>query len=142
MLKVNGIKNGVVIDHIPAGKGLKVFNLLFSDIEEPMVLLMNVKSNQLGTKDIIKVENTKSVNLELLGLINQNITVNYIEDDQLINKVHVSVPQTITGGINCSNPRCITHSDDYAIPTFRLLSSNGKAEYECNYCEEITTYRL
>lgn len=142
MLKVNGIKNGVVIDHIPAGKGLKVFNLLFSDIEEPMVLLMNVKSNQLGTKDIIKVENTKSVNLELLGLINQNITVNYIEDDQLINKVHVSVPQTITGGIKCSNPRCITHSDDYAIPTFRLLSSNGKAEYECNYCEEITTYRL
>lgn len=142
MLKVNGIKNGVVIDHIPAGKGLKVFNLLFSDIEESMVLLMNVKSNQLGTKDIIKVENTKSVNLELLGLINQNITVNYIENDQLINKVHVSIPQTITGGINCSNPRCITHSDDYAIPTFRLLSSNGKAEYECNYCEEITTYRL
>lgn len=142
MLKVNGIKNGVVIDHIPAGKGLKVFNLLFSDIKEPMVLLMNVKSNALGIKDIIKIENTTTVNLEMLGLISQNISVNYIENDALINKIHVKVPSTISGGIKCSNPRCITHSDDYAIPTFKLLSSNGKAEYECNYCEEITIYRL
>ncbi|MBM7561837.1 aspartate carbamoyltransferase regulatory subunit [Fusibacter tunisiensis] len=142
MLEVNGIKNGVVIDHIPAGKGLKVFSLLFSDMEDPMVLLMNVKSNVLGKKDIIKIENVSSVNLELLGLISQSITVNYIVNDALTRKVHVKIPETITGGLKCSNPRCITHSDDYAIPTFKLLSSNGKAEYECNYCEEITVYRL
>ncbi|MBE0449968.1 MAG: aspartate carbamoyltransferase regulatory subunit [Clostridia bacterium] len=142
MLEVKGIENGIVIDHMKAGNGLKIFNLLFSNIEHPVVLLMNVKSDQLGKKDIIKVENTFDVDMSLLGLVDQSITVNTIKNNMLVDKRKVEIPKTLTGGIKCQNPRCITHSDDYAIPTFTLLKSNGKLEYECNYCEEITVYKL
>jgi aspartate carbamoyltransferase regulatory subunit len=142
MLEVKGIENGLVLDHIHAGNGLKIFNTLFSNTEHPVVLLMNVKSDQLGRKDIIKIENTFDVNLELLGLIDQSVTINTIKNGQLIEKKTVEVPRIIQGGIKCQNPRCITHSDDYAIPTFTLLSANGKLEYECSYCEEITIYKL
>lgn len=142
MLEVKGIENGVVIDHINAGNGLKIFNLLFSETEQPVVLLMNVKSELLGRKDIIKIENTKEVDLNLLGLIDQNITVNIIEENLLVKKLKATIPLTIKGGIKCQNPRCITHTDDYAIPEFTLVKANGKLEYECSYCEEITVYKL
>ncbi|MBU1082757.1 MAG: aspartate carbamoyltransferase regulatory subunit [Spirochaetes bacterium] len=142
MLEVKGIENGIVIDHINAGNGLKIFNLLFSETEQPVVLLMNVKSELLGRKDIIKIENTKEVDLNLLGLIDQNITVNVIENNQLKNKLKATIPRVIKGGIKCQNPRCITHTDDYAIPEFTLVKANGKLEYECSYCEEITVYKL
>lgn len=142
MLEVKGIDNGIVIDHIHAGNGLKIFNLLFTDTEQPVVLLMNVKSKLLGRKDIIKVENVFDVNLDLLGLLDQKITVNVIRDGKLAEKVKTSVPKTIKGGMKCHNPRCITHSDDYAIPEFKLVKANGKLEYECSYCEEITVYKL
>lgn len=142
MLEVKGIENGIVIDHIKAGKGIKIFNKLFSQTNNPVVLLMNVSSGALGAKDIIKIENTFDVNMDVLGLIDQNITVNIIKDNQLVEKHHVQIPQEIKGGIVCNNPRCITHTDDYAIPTFKLIKANGKLEYECSYCEEITSYKL
>jgi len=142
MLEVNGIDNGVVIDHIHAGNGLKIFNLLFADVEHPVVLLMNVKSQILGKKDIIKIENIFDVDLNLLGLVDPRITVNVIKNGALIDKVKATIPKTIKGGIKCQNPRCITHSDDYAIPEFTLVKANGKLEYECSYCEEITVYKL
>jgi aspartate carbamoyltransferase regulatory subunit len=142
MLEVKGIENGIVLDHIGAGNGLKIFNQLFSDTECPVVLLMNVKSKALGRKDIIKIEDTFDVDMDLLGLIDKNITVNIIKESKLVEKKSVSVPATITGGIKCQNPRCISHSDDYAVPTFRLIKANGKLEYECSYCEEISVYRF
>lgn len=142
MLEVRGIENGIVLDHIKAGNGLIIFNKLFSNVEHPVVLLMNVESKALGKKDIIKIENTTDVDLELLGLIDQNVTINYIKNEKLVDKKSVSIPKTLVGGIECHNPRCITHSDDYAIPTFTLISQNGKLEYECSYCEEITVYKL
>lgn len=142
MLEVKGIENGVVIDHISAGNGLKIFNLLFADLEQPTVLLMNVKSELLGTKDIIKIENVFDVDLDLLGLVDPRITVNIIKDGKLFDKVKATIPTTIKGGIKCHNPRCITHSDDYAIPEFKLVKANGILEYECSYCEEITVYKL
>lgn len=142
MLEVKGIENGIVIDHIKSGNGLKVFNMLFSNTDNPVVLLMNVPSNQYGFKDIIKIENTFDVNRDMLGLIDPNITVNIIKDNLLVDKFKVSIPETIRGGITCKNPRCITHTDDYAIPEFKLIKANGKLEYECSYCEEITVYKL
>lgn len=142
MLEVKGIENGIVIDHMQSGKGLKVFNKLFSDIENPVVLLMNVASKQLGSKDIIKIENTFDVDMNILGIIDPNITVNIIKDSKLIKKLKAEIPNTLKGGLECQNPRCITHTDDYAIPEFTLISANGKLEYECSYCEEITVYRL
>jgi len=142
MLEVKGIENGVVIDHISAGNGLKIFNLLFAELEQPTVLLMNVKSDLLGTKDIIKIENVFDVDLDLLGLVDPRITVNIIKEGKLFGKVNATIPTTIKGGIKCHNPRCITHTDDYAIPEFKLVKSNGVLEYECSYCEEITVYKL
>ncbi|OJV62674.1 MAG: aspartate carbamoyltransferase regulatory subunit [Clostridiales bacterium 38-18] len=142
MLEVKGIDNGIVIDHIGSGKGIKIFNLLFASTETPVVLLMNVKSQLLGSKDIIKVENVYEVDLDLLGLIDPKITVNVIKDGKLSSKTRATIPTTIKGGMKCHNPRCITHSDDYAIPEFTLIKANGKLEYECSFCEEITIYKL
>ena len=142
MLEVKGIENGVVIDHISVGNGLKIFNLLFADSDNPVVLLMNVASKVIGKKDIIKIENVFDVDLNALGLIDPKITVNVIKNNTLVDKVKATIPKTIKGGLKCQNPRCITHSDDYAIPEFTLLKANGKMEYECSYCEEITVYKL
>lgn len=142
MLEVKGIENGIVIDHMSAGNGLKVFNKLFADTQNPVVLLMNVSSKVFGHKDIIKIENTFEVDLNILGIIDPNITVNVIKNGQLVEKIKVEIPKVIKGGITCSNPRCITHTDDYAIPEFKLVGVNGRLKYECSYCEEITTYKL
>lgn len=142
MLEVKGIENGVVIDHISVGNGLKIFNLLFADSDNPVVLLMNVASKAIGKKDIIKIENVFDVDLNVLGLIDPKITVNVIKNNILIGKVKATIPKTIKGGLKCQNPRCITHSDDYAVPEFTLLKANGKMEYECSYCEEITVYKI
>lgn len=142
MLEVKGIENGVVIDHISVGNGLKIFNLLFADSDNPVVLLMNVASKAIGKKDIIKIENVFDVDLNVLGLIDPKITVNVIKNNTLIGKVKATIPKTIKGGLKCQNPRCITHSDDYAVPEFTLLKANGKMEYECSYCEEITVYKI
>ncbi len=142
MLEVKGISTGIVIDHIKAGTGLIIFNKLFNTTKHPVVLLMNVDSKMLGKKDIIKIEGSHEINVDLLGLIDENITVNYIEDDKMVKKIQTAVPETIKGGIKCHNPRCISHTDDYAIPDFTLVSKEEKLLYSCSYCEEITEYKL
>lgn len=143
MLEVKGIKNGIVIDHIPAGQGIKIFNKLFSNyVDSSVVLLMNVSSQTLGKKDIIKIEDEFDFNLDILGLIDKNITVNIIKDDQLYKKMKSTIPKKIKGFIECKNPRCISHSDIWATPEFTLVSKNGKLKYSCSYCEEITKYKF
>jgi len=143
MLEVKGIQNGIVLDHIKAGNGIKVFNKLFSDqTDYPVVLVMNVESGFLGRKDIIKIENRFDVDLDALGLIDSNITVNIIREGKLVDKQKVNIPQTITGLFECENPRCITNHDSYCEPTFELVSQNGELEYACTYCEEITKFKI
>ena len=107
MLEVRGIDNGIVIDHISSGKGLKIFNLMFSEIENPVVLLMNVESGLLGKKDIIKIENVFDVDLSTLGLIDQKITVNIIKNGQLSDKIKLKIPQVIKGGIKCQDRKSV-----------------------------------
>lgn len=142
MLEVKGIATGIVIDHIKAGTGLIIFNKLFQNTKHPVVLLMNVDSKLLGKKDIIKIEGAREIDCDLLGLIDENITVNYIENEVLVRKIKTSVPETIRGGIKCHNPRCISHTDDYAVPDFKLISKEEGLLYACSYCEEITKFRL
>lgn len=143
MLEVKGIKNGIVIDHIKAGNGIKLFNKLSSaKTYEASVLLMNVESKALGKKDIIKLENVFEIDLNLLGLIDKNITVSVIKDSQVIEKRTAQIPTEVSGLFACTNPRCITNSDSYATTLFKLYNSNGSAEYICEYCEEITKYKL
>ena len=142
MLEVKQIQNGIVIDHIKFGNGLKIFNKLeLYKANSPIVLLMNVESKLLGKKDIIKIENTFDVDLNLLGLIDENISINFIKDGKVIAKKKVITPKEVKGLIKCKNPRCITNSDDYVKPTF-ILVSKEKFEYKCNFCDEITRYKL
>jgi len=143
MLEVKGILNGVVLDHIKAGKGLEVFHLLkLNKIDAPVVLLMNVGSKDLGKKDIIKIEDKVDFNFDILSLIDTNITVNIIKDDKRVQKFKVEVPEEIIGQIKCKNPRCITNFDDYVSPTFNKYAENEKVlEYVCSFCEEITKFK-
>lgn len=142
MLEVKGIQNGIVLDHIASGNGLKVFDKLqLARVEYPVVLLMNVESRQLGRKDIIKIENTFDVDLTILGLIDANISVCIIKDGKVVEKKKVVLPAEIKGLIQCKNPRCITNHDDYIKPVFRLVGEKP-LEYMCSYCEEITKYNV
>jgi len=140
MLEVKGIANGIVLDHIKAGKGLEVFNKLVANkIDSPVVLVMNVDSKLHGKKDIIKIENTFDVDLNVLGLIDENMTVNIIKDGKLFEKQTVVIPEKLTGYIQCKNPRCISHFDNYVEPTF-VLYNKEELEYVCSFCDEITKY--
>jgi len=142
MLEVASIKKGIVLDHITSGNGLKIFNKLMLDkVDYPVVLLMNVTSQEMGRKDIIKIENRIDIDLDFLGLIDHNITVNVIEDNKIVDKKKVRIPTRIKGLFSCHNPRCITNFDDYVEPDFHLISAEN-LEYKCGYCEEITKYKL
>lgn len=142
MLEVTSIKKGIVIDHIESGKGIKIFEKLNLDkVDYPVVLLMNVSSKKLGKKDIIKIQDNIDIDYTVLGLIDPNATVNIIEDDNTVSKKSLNIPKAVKGLFNCKNPRCITSLDDYAIPEFTLVE-NGKIQYKCNYCEELTEYKI
>lgn len=143
MLEVKGILNGVVLDHIKAGKGLEVFHMLkLNKIDAPVVLLMNVGSKELGKKDIIKIEDKVDFNFDILSLIDTHITVNIIKNDKRVEKFTVEVPEEIIGHIECKNPRCITNFDDYVNPTFHKYAEDDKVlEYVCSFCEEITKFK-
>ncbi|MEW9123572.1 MAG: aspartate carbamoyltransferase regulatory subunit [Thermotaleaceae bacterium] len=142
MLEVTSIKKGIVLDHITSGNGLKIFNKLMLDkVNYPVVLLMNVSSDQMKRKDIIKIENNIDIDLDFLGLIDHNITVNIIDDNKIVQKKKVEIPEKVKGLFNCHNPRCITNFDDYAKSTFQLISAK-ELEYKCDYCEELTAYKL
>ncbi|SET29089.1 aspartate carbamoyltransferase regulatory subunit [Natronincola peptidivorans] len=142
MLKVTSIQKGIVIDHITCGKGLKIFQKLNLDkIDAPSVLLMKVPSEKLGKKDIIKIQDHLDIDFTILGLIDPNITINIIENDKIVEKKDLKIPKQVTGMFKCKNPRCITTVDDYVEPEFTLVP-NGKIQYRCSYCEELTEYRL
>jgi len=142
MIEVASIKRGIVIDHITAGKGLLIFNKLnLASLGYPVVLLMNVPSGRMGKKDIIKIENFVDVDTAMLGLIDSSITVNVIESEHVTNKVRVSIPQEVKGLFTCSNPRCVTNTDSYVMPSFRLHDKKS-CSYSCEYCEEITRVNL
>ncbi|SDK01482.1 aspartate carbamoyltransferase regulatory subunit [Natronincola ferrireducens] len=142
MLKVTSIQKGIVIDHITSGKGLKIFEKLCLDkVDTPVVLLMKVPSKQLGKKDMIKIQDIIDIDLTVLGLIDPSITINIIDNDHIIAKRNIEIPQKVTGLFKCKNPRCITSVDDYAESEFTLVP-NGKIQYKCNYCEELTEYKL
>lgn len=142
MLEVASIQRGIVIDHITVGNGLKIFNkLMLHQVDYPVVLLINVPSKAMGKKDIIKIENNIDIDLDFLGLIDHNISINIIEDCKLIHKKKVEIPTKVKGLFPCHNPRCITNFDDYAQPTFKLVSPSTLG-YQCEYCEEITEYKL
>lgn len=137
MVTINSIKRGIVIDHIKAGLGLKIFNYLGLDNAEfTVALIMNAPSGKLGKKDIIKIENEIDIDFTVLGFIDPNITINIITGEKIENKVKLSLPDKIENVIKCNNPRCITSIEQEILNSF-YLSNREKGEYRCIYCDEV-----
>jgi len=136
-MEVNSIENGIVIDHVRAGTGLKVLSYLGIDTRKDTVaLIMNATSNKNGRKDVIKLDNMLDIDLAALGLLDCGATVNYIEDGKLVKKVKLALPERVTDVIKCKNPRCVT-SVEPAIPHIFLLVDAKTEEYRCEYCDDI-----
>lgn len=137
MLNIGGLKEGIVLDHIEAGKSLEIYyNLGLDKLDCQVAIIKNAKSNKMGKKDIIKIEGGMDhINLEILGYIDHNITVNIICDNEIVEKKTLSLPKKITNVIQCKNPRCIT-SIEQGLPHVFYLSDAEKETYRCMYCEE------
>ena len=134
-MEVKSIANGIVIDHVRAGFGMKVLEYLNIDTgRDTVALLMNVTSQKYGRKDLIKLENIESVDVNVLGLVDNNATVIYIKDGEIADKVKLEFPPKVTNVIKCKNPRCVTSVE--AVPhIFHLADSTGR--YRCEYCDNI-----
>ena len=137
MLNIDKIKNGVVIDHIKSGQGVKIFNWLGLD-KSPFTVafVLNASSNRMGRKDIIKIDNSIDIDFDILCLIDPNITVNIIENEKVAEKISLQLPEKVSNVILCKNPRCITSSENN-IPHIFVLDNPSERTYRCEYCEEI-----
>lgn len=137
MLNVGKIDEGFVLDHIPAGMSLDIYKYLHLDkLDCTVAIIKNAKSNKLGTKDILKVECSVDVlDLDVLAVLNQGITVNVIKDSVIVEKKALELPKQIRGVIKCKNPRCIT-SIEQELPHIFTLTDADKKVYRCIYCEE------
>jgi len=137
MLNIEEIKNGIVIDHIKAGLGIKIFNWLRLDkVPYTVAFVANASSPMYGRKDIIKIDNTISINLDVLGLIDPNITVNIIENERVTKKIKLQLPERVENVLKCKNPRCISSTENYITHVFRL-EDRELCTYRCEYCDEI-----
>ncbi len=137
MLSIAKIQNGVVIDHIRAGQGIKIFNWLGLDKTDYMVAFVaNAESTRIGRKDIIKIDNSISINFDVLGVIDPNITVNIIENGKIIDKIHLFLPERVENILHCKNPRCITSTESYIPHIFHLENAESRM-YRCEYCDEV-----
>jgi len=137
MLNVDTIKNGLVIDHIKAGFGPQIFHFLGLDKADfSCALIMNVQSKKSGKKDIIKIDNIINIDYSVLGFIDPNICINVIKDEKIVRKIKMELPEKVENVIRCKNPRCITVTEHYVIPSFKLVNRE-KAQYACEYCDAL-----
>ena len=136
-MNIDSIKNGIVIDHIKAKKALDIYAALkLEELDCSVAIITNVKSEKIGRKDIIKIDRIIDLDLNILGFIDPNITINIIENDERIQKFHVELPKKITNIIKCKNPRCITMVEQELNHEF-VLTNEEKRIYRCKYCETI-----
>ena len=138
MLNISGLQEGVVLDHIQAGKSLDIYYHLGLDrlTDSQVAIIKNARSNKMGRKDIIKVEGPiDNIDLDVLGYIDHNITVNVIRDNKITEKKALKLPKKITNVIRCKNPRCIT-SIEQELPHIFYLADEKTETYRCMYCEE------
>ena len=134
-MNIDSIHDGVVLDHIQAGKSMEIYNYLHLDeLDCSVAIIKNVRSGRMGKKDIIKIDSPMEVNLDVLGYIDPNITVNIIRDGVRVEKKQLTLPQKLVNIIHCKNPRCITVAESQLDAIF-LLSDAEKHTYRCAYCE-------
>ena len=137
MLNVGSLNDGVVLDHIAAGKSMEIYKYLGLDkLDCQVAIIKNAKSQKMGRKDIIKIESPLDViNLDILGYIDHNITVNIIHNGEISEKKILTLPNTIKNVVKCKNPRCIT-SIEQGLEQIFLLTDEEKQIYRCRYCDE------
>ena len=132
---IDAIKNGIVIDHITAGKAMELYQILgLGELDCTVAILKNVVSGKLGRKDIIKIDRVLDLDWDVIGYVDPNITVNIIKDSRRVEKRQLKLPETITNVIRCKNPRCIT-SVEQELPQVFKLTDREKRVYRCLYCE-------
>lgn len=136
MLNISGIHEGFVLDHIQAGMSMQIYHdLKLDELDCPVAIIKNAKSNKMGKKDIIKVEcPIDALDLDILGFIDHHITVNVIQDDKIVDKKELQLPKEIHNVISCKNPRCITSIEQELEQIFVLTDAEHEV-YRCKYCE-------
>lgn len=134
-MNIDSIQNGVVIDHITAGLGMKLYELLnLASLDASIALIKNVNSKKMGKKDIIKIDADVELNLDVIGFVDPDATVNIIKEGKLVEKCSIEMPETLTNVIKCKNPRCITSCEQELDNIFKLTDKEDKI-YRCIYCE-------
>ena len=137
-MNIDSIRNGIVIDHIQAKKGLEIYDALkLGELDCSVAIITNAKSKKMGKKDIIKIDKSIDLDLDILGYIDPNITINIIKDDVRVDKYHVELPKKIVNIIKCKNPRCITSIEQELNDIF-VLTDKDKRAYRCKYCETLS----
>ena len=135
-MNIDSIKNGIVIDHIKAGKGMEIYNLLGLDkLGCSIAIIKNVTSSKLGKKDIIKIDSDYDVDLDVLGYVDPGVTIDVIKDGKLVEKKKVDLPKQLKNIIKCKNPRCITSTEQELPQIFKLTGDSKHKVYRCIYCE-------
>ena len=134
-MNIDSIENGIVLDHITADRGEIIYRFLHLDrLKCTVAMIRNVKSAKMGRKDLIKIADDISIDLEALGYIDPGVTVNIIRDGRLVDKRKLDLPETLRDVIRCSNPRCITSTEQELPHVFKLYNRRTR-EYRCIYCE-------
>lgn len=134
-MNVDSIQNGIVIDHITAGKGMQIYKLLLLDkLDVTVALMKNVTSKLMGKKDIIKIDADMDINYDVIGYVDPGATVNVIKNGERVEKVKVNMPEKLVDVIKCKNPRCITFTEQELPQVFNLTDKENKV-YRCAYCE-------
>ena len=134
-MNIDPIRNGIVIDHITAGKGIELYRLLgLESADCSVALITNAASTKTGRKDIIKIDELIDLNTDLLGYVDPGVTVNIIRDGKTTEKRKISLPERFDGVISCRNPRCITSTEQELPQVFRLADPENRV-YRCIYCD-------
>ena len=134
-MNIDSIQNGTVIDHITAGKGMLLYELLHLDeLDASVAIIKNAVSQKAGKKDIIKIDADIPVKLDVIGYVDPGVSINLIRDGKLVEKKRIDMPELLTNVIFCKNPRCITSTEQELNHVFRLTDRKNKI-YRCVYCE-------
>lgn len=135
-MEVTSIQDGIIIDHVPAGTALKVLQYLKIDPSKTrLALIMNTTSRRYGSKDIIKIEDVEGIDLDVLGLVARQATVDIVRGGRIVDKKTPRLPEHVVNVITCVNPRCVTTTERGIDQMFHLAHSE-RQEYRCDYCDE------
>lgn len=134
-MNIDSIRNGIVIDHITAGRGMEIYRLLGLDkLDCSIAIIKNVHSNKMGKKDIIKIDENIELDMNVLGYVDPGVTIDIIKDSKLVEKKRATLPREIKNVIFCKNPRCITSTEQELPHVFKLTDEKNRI-FRCIYCE-------